>query len=132
MRISDRFGTGGLALTFIAMTGGCSTDAGEPESLTGGETAAVQCALGQSTEFTDGCDVERVQNGETRGLVMRHPDGGFRRFEIVDDGRGLVAADGSEEAVVTPLTDGRIEVSVGRDRYRLPATIKPGAAAGGA
>lgn len=124
MRISDAL----LALGALAFVAGCTPS--EPESLTGGDESRIACALGDETEFTEQCDAERVQNGEMRELVMRHPDGGFRRFEIVSDGRGLVAADGSEEAVVTPLTDGRIQLSVGGDRYRLPATVKRGAGGG--
>jgi hypothetical protein len=123
MRISD----GGAILAVMVLLAGCSGDPAstEAESLTGGDDSRVACALGDEVEFTEKCDVERVQNGGTRELVMRHPDGGFRRFEIVSDGRGLVAADGAEEAVVTPLSDGRIQLSVGSDRYRLPATVKP-------
>lgn len=124
MRISDAL----LALGAFAGVAGCTPS--EPESLTGDDESRIACALGDETEFTEQCDAERVQNGAVHELVMRHPDGGFRRFEIVSDGRGLVAADGSEEAVVTPLTDGRIQLSVGGDRYRLPATVKRGAGGG--
>jgi hypothetical protein len=128
MRISD----GLPALVLVSLLAACSADpAGtEADTLTGGEESRVTCALGDEVDFTEQCDVERVQNGERRELVMRHPDGGFRRFEIVTDGRGLIAADGAEEAIVTPLSDGRIQLSVGRDRYRLPATVKPGAGGG--
>lgn len=127
MRTSDRL----ILLVPAAILAGCSGDAAsEAESLTGGDESRIACALGDETEFTDQCDAERVQNGERRELVLRHPDGGFRRFEIVSDGRGLIAADGSEEAVVTPLTDGRIELSVGGDRYQVPAIVRPGAGGG--
>jgi len=125
MRTSDRL----ILVAGLALLSGCS---GEPaaDPLVTGDDSRVSCALAGETEFTDKCDVERVQNGDRRGLVMRHPDGGFRRFEIVTDGRGLVSADGAEEAVVTPLADGRIQLSVGDDRYRIPATIRPGAGGG--
>ena len=33
----------------------------------------------------------------------------------------MVAADGAEQAEVTLLGDGRIEVAIGGDRFRLPA-----------
>ena len=56
-------------------------------------------------------------------LTIRHPDGGFRRFRIVTDGHGLVAADGSEPAQVTITDHDRIAVQVGNDRYDLPATV---------
>lgn len=56
-------------------------------------------------------------------LTIRHPDGGFRRFRIVTDGHGLVAADGAEPARVTITTQNRIAVVAGGDRYDLPATV---------
>ncbi|WAC24561.1 hypothetical protein [Blastomonas sp. SL216] len=125
MRISDSL----ILVAGLALLSGCSSEpAADP--LATGDDSRVSCALSGETEFTDKCDVERVQNGDRRELVMRHPDGGFRRFEIVTDGRGLVSADGAEEAVVTPLADGRIQLSVGDDRYRIPATIRPGAGGG--
>ena len=121
-----------LAVSILLALAGCSGEStpSDPASVADVEDPRVSCALAGEAEFTEQCDVERVQNGDRRELVMRHPDGGFRRFEIVTDGRGLVAADGSEEAVVTPLADGRIQLSVGPDRYRIPATIKPGAGGG--
>ena len=125
MRISDALMIAGG----VAVLAGCS-GAGQSDALAEADDGRVACALGSDTEFAAKCDVERVQNGDRRELVLRHPDGGFRRFEIVTDGRGLVAADGAEEAVVTPLADGRIQLSVGDDRYRIPATIKPGAGGG--
>lgn len=133
MPISNRRKLGTrLAGSCALLLAGCSGQStpSEPESLTGGEETRVPCALAGENEFTQQCDVERVQNGDRRELVVRHPDGGFRRFEIVTDGRGLVAADGAEEAVVTPLADGRIQLTVGTDRYRIPATVKPGAGGG--
>jgi len=127
MRTSD-------ALVLLLLSGAAAACSGETASdaelPSGSEDSRIACALGNETKFTEQCDAERVQNGDRRELVMRHPDGGFRRFEIVSDGRGLVAADGAEEAVVTPLADGRIQLTVGEDRYRIPATIKPGAGGG--
>lgn len=127
MRTFDR----PVLIAATALLGACSgSPPADPESLTGGDESRILCALGDAAEFSAQCDAERVQNGDRRELVMRHPDGGFRRFEIVSDGRGLVAADGSEEAVVTPLSDGRIQLSVGQDRYQLPATVRSGAGGG--
>lgn len=125
MRISDALI---FASAFVVLAG-CSSEE-RSGALAEADDSRVACALGSDTEFAAKCDVERVQNGDRRELVLRHPDGGFRRFEIVTDGRGLIAADGAEEAVVTPLADGRIQLSVGDDRYRIPATIKPGAGGG--
>ena len=42
---------------------------------------------------------------------------------VTHDGRGVIAADGAEPAKVTVVGTDGIEVSIGGDRYRLPATI---------
>jgi hypothetical protein len=56
-------------------------------------------------------------------MIFRHPDGGFRRFLVVSDGRGLVAADGADDAIITILDDKIIEIDVDGDRYQMPATV---------
>jgi hypothetical protein len=55
---------------------------------------------------------------------VRKPDGGLRRFLVAQDGSGVAAADGAEQAVVTIIADNRIEVSIGGDTFRLPATVR--------
>ena len=87
----------------------------------------VACALGGATAYTDVCSVERVKAKDGLMLVVRHPDGGFRRFKVVKDGRGLEVADGADKAVVA-ISGDRVEVVVGEDRYRFPATVKAAAA----
>jgi hypothetical protein len=86
--------------------------------------ASVPCALAGSAAFKSACTVERTLSGDGLMLVMHHPDGGFRRLLVTTDGRGVVTADGSELATVSVVDPGTIEVSVGGDRYRLPATVK--------
>ena len=76
------------------------------------------------------CKVETVVEGERKLLVVRHPDGGFRRFEAVDDGRGVVPADGAQGAGGNWTEDGRYAVSVGQDRYVFPARELPANAPG--
>jgi hypothetical protein len=90
----------------------------------------IACAIGGATAFSDSCIVERDSSGETLMLTIRHADGGFRRFKVVK-GVGVVAADGAEPAVVTPIGPKLIEVAVAGDRYRLPATVKGAAPAAG-
>ena len=68
--------------------------------------------------------IERSDGAQGRIITLRGPDGGFRRLLITRDGRGVIAADGAEPARVTPLSSDRIEVAIGRDRYRLPATVR--------
>lgn len=95
-------------------------DAAEQAALDG----KVECALAGSAAFERTCTTEQIAASEGKILVIRHPDGGFRRFDILTDGRGLAPADGFDETKITLLNDGMIEVSSGDDKYRLPAQIK--------
>ena len=71
----------------------------------------IDCAVGPGAEMGADCMVERAGDG----LVIRHPDGGFRRLNVID----LRAADGSDPAQVA--SDGTmVEVRVAGDRYRWP------------
>jgi hypothetical protein len=57
-------------------------------------------------------------------LTLRQPDGGFRRLRVTGDGRGVIAADGAEQASVTLVAPVTIEVAIGNMRYRLPAVVR--------
>ncbi len=83
----------------------------------------ILCARGNAPLARD-CTVEQTQGGEGLTLTLRHPDGGFRRLLVTRDGRGVIAADGAEHALVTVVDAGGIEVALAGDRYRLPATVK--------
>jgi hypothetical protein len=84
----------------------------------------VPCRPPGAAGFDQACAIDRVQSQDGLYLTLRHPDGGFRRLLVTRDGRGVIAADGAERAVVTPLGPDRIEVALGDARYRLPATVK--------
>ena len=85
-----------------------------------GET--VDCALDGAADFAPLCGVEReIVPGGTI-LVIRHPDGGFRRLEI--EGDLVRTADGAETVTVIPSADAT-EVAVGNDRYRLAPPAPP-------
>ncbi len=86
--------------------------------------ASVPCALAGASSFGAACTVERMNSADGLVLVMHHPDGGFRRLLVATDGRGVMAADGSDQASITVVDPGTIEVGIGGDRYRLPATVK--------
>jgi hypothetical protein len=89
---------------------------------------AIDCALNGAEKFERHCTVERAPEGDTLFLVVHHPDGGFRRFEVVKDGHGLAIADGADEARLT--IEGKfLAATVANDRYLFPATI--GAPGGG-
>lgn len=113
MRISS-------ALAGIMLLSGCSS----------GDTAEraaddeIACRPTGATDFERVCAVDRMTGAEGLVLTVHHPDGAFRRLLVARDGRGVVAADGAEQAIVTPIGDREIEVALGGDRYRLPATVK--------
>jgi hypothetical protein len=117
--------------TVLLATSACG-DAEQPSQGTDAKTAAaagedrIECATGGEDTLERVCTLERQSNAEGIILVLRAPDGGFRRLRVTSDGQGVVAADGAEPALVTPLGPDLIEVAIGRDRYRLPATVGPG------
>ena len=83
-------------------------------------SAGVTCATGGAQTFTSSCTVEQARVEGAPVLVIRHPDGGFRRLAVKN---GTVAeADGAQQAVVTRDGD-TIGVSIGSDRYRLDASV---------
>lgn len=92
---------------------GCSDGADPPAGPT------IECALAGAATFARDCTMDRAEHDGVRVLVVRHPDGGFRRFELGVPGRGIVTADGADQAVID-RGDGMVEVQVGADRYRLP------------
>ena len=111
-----RISSGALLLLLAACSPGASkASPPDPDDL-------IECALAGAAAFARDCAVEQVPEEGKLYLVVRHPDGGFRRFEVLTDGRGLAAADGAQAAQVAVHGEG-IEVAVGTDRYRFPATV---------
>ncbi len=86
----------------------------------------IACALAGTKLFDRTCTIEQMSSADGPVLVVGRADAGFRRLLVAKDGRGLVAADGVDEAMVRVIDNGLIEVTVGPDRYRLPATVKGG------
>ena len=87
------------------------------------EDGRILCAQGGATLKRD-CTLEQTQGQGGLLLTVRHPDGAFHRLQVTTDGRGVIAADGAEVAKVTVIGTDGIEVALGGDRYRLPATIR--------
>lgn len=85
---------------------------------------AIDCAIAGGN-FTRGCTVERREGEDGLTLTIRNERGGFRRILLPRDGSGARAADGAERAQVTVIPDGRAEVAIGGDRYRLPTAMGP-------
>ncbi len=84
----------------------------------------IECRIANSAQFDRFCTIEYRESDSGRTLVVRKPDGGFRRLRVARDGRGVVAADGAERAQVTIIADDRIEVAIGGDIFRLPAMVR--------
>jgi hypothetical protein len=125
------------AFAAFVVLAGCSSgpEDGIPESdpLIEAETQAraelaengmIYCALEGAPNFRPDCQIEQTQGNDGIILTLRHPDGGFRRLLVTRDGRGLIAADGAEPAIVNSVSEREIEVAISFDRYRLPATVR--------
>ena len=98
---------------FLCMAlAGCGGRSGAGD-LAGEGQERISCAIGPGVGWTEDCLIEQDRDL----LTVRHVDGGFRRFQIVHDGRGVVPADGAEQATIVvvgkSLANGTIEV---RDR----------------
>jgi hypothetical protein len=115
-----------LVLTALSLTAACGDAEAGGDAPAGAEAGEerIDCAPAGAVEFQRVCTVDRVQGEEGTILTVRHPDGGFRRLLVMSDGRGVIAADGAEKAVVSIISDDRVEVALAGHRYRLPATIK--------
>jgi hypothetical protein len=110
------------SITLLALLAGCSSGKSEaPAVAQGGEH--ISCAVAGAKAFSDTCAVDRIEVDGKLTLVVRHPDGAFRRFAVVRDGRGLVVADGAEQAE-TSIKGDKLAVSVAGDRYLFPAKVK--------
>ena len=132
--MSTRISNGLLLATLL---GACSAQTGDHKTMAQVEAkqrsdaednGRIICAQHGSADFARVCTVDRVAGPDGLVLTLSHPDGSFHRLLVTRDGRGVIAADGAEKAVVTVLGPDSIEVALGGDRYRLPARVKSGAA----
>ena len=106
-----------LALLFLAS---CSAEpAAENKVKQAKAEDRIECAIDSASDFTRDCAIQR---GDGTMLKLRHGDGGFRRLTLEADGT-IDTADGADPVAVQTMSDGRTEITVGNDRYRLPATL---------
>ena len=107
-----------FALTAVLMSiSACDAPA---QSVANPNAERLDCAVGAGRGFASDCRVERSVRGSETQLVVRHPDGSFRRFTVQQDGSGVAVADGADRAVQR-LDGATLEVEVAGDRYRFPA-----------
>jgi len=105
-------------LALVLLLAGCGP---RSETAVG---ANIECRIDGTIGFERVCRVETADSADGRILTVRKPDGGFRRLRATTDRAGIVAADGAERAEVTRLGDGRSEVSIGGESFRLPAEVR--------
>lgn len=100
----------------------CSAGEAQPQAEPG--AVRIDCALGEGSGFGPDCLVEKVAGERGPEFIVRHPDGGFRRLRIADDRSGMIALDGADDAVNERVGQPPVlQVTVGRDRYRIPADL---------
>lgn len=108
-------------LSVAGALAGCSSSDAPPAVAAGDEKIA--CAVAGASELKPVCAVERSETDGVMTLIVHHPNGGFRRFDVQSDGSGLKVSDGAD-AAVTRLADGMLDVNVGPDSYRFPVTAR--------
>ena len=108
----------GASLVVLLALVACSKNETAPAPKVAEGPEHVECALGPGTTFAKDCAIERSKDGETYRMILRHPDGGFRRLEV-DANNTIVSADGADAAQIV-LKGTVAEVTVGEDRYRIP------------
>lgn len=114
-----------LSLAVLLPMAGCSSEAQPPAEAEGAEH--IPCALAGAQDFKPVCAVERARQDDKLQLIVRHPDGAFRRFDVLGGGQGLAVSDGADPAKVT-MVGKELEVTVLTDRYRFPVTARGDAA----
>jgi hypothetical protein len=113
-----------MTLPVLLLLAACGRADPADQAKAEAEDHRIDCRIAGADQFERFCTIEYVENEAGRTLVVRKPDGGFRRLLVTGDGRGVAAADGAEPAQVTIIADDRIEVAIGGDTFRLPATVR--------
>jgi hypothetical protein len=105
------------AVASILLVAGCG-QSGEQHNAAGAAEPGLECATDGASDYGAGCTIERKAAARGTVLTLRSPTGSFRRLRVVNG--AVAAADGAEPARVIGGDARRIEVAVGRDRYRIP------------
>ncbi len=113
----------------VILLAACSAKSGDGQASPSGEASApasastapatVSCALNGTREFKDECQLERSAGEGRSYIVLRHPDGGFRRIEELEAGKRYKSLDGADEVVVE-ANEADLELTIGDDHYLFP------------
>jgi hypothetical protein len=113
-----------LLLALAACSDNATTAAAvKGEAAAADAAKAIPCALGDAAEFKPVCTVADVTVEGKVYWIVRHPDGGFRRFQMIDNGTRIATADGADEVEMT-RAGAEFIVKAGPDRYRFPAAAE--------
>ena len=75
--------------------------------------------------FEQICTREDIPGGDGPELVVRAPDGDFRRLLVTGNGRNVAAADGAEPLLVEKQGADSLYVTADGITYRLPVPVAP-------
>ncbi len=122
---SYKLATAFLCLPLLASCGDDEAEiaAAQDAALVGNK---IECALNGADVFSQSCATERVVTEDGTILMIRHMDGGFKRFRILTDGRGLEAAEGFNDIYIDIIDENTILITSGNDKYKLKAQLKGG------
>ncbi len=81
----------------------------------------VDCAIGAGADLSPVCTLEQVAGAQ--GIVIHHPDGGFRRLSRDLATGALAPLDGAEPLVPQPGEGGALHFTIGADHYRIPPDL---------
>jgi hypothetical protein len=113
-----RLRRGGLSASLLALLVACHAQPAGKASAT-----AIACAPAGAATFTHSCSAERVTTTDGDLVTLRNPDGSGHRLLLTPDGRA-VARDGSRPVGIAMADPFSVEVTAGRDRYRLSSNLK--------
>jgi hypothetical protein len=105
------------AFVSILLAAGCGQADRQQASAVSTESG-LQCLTDGATDYATGCTTERQAVPGGAIFTLRSPTGSFRRLRVVNG--TISAADGAEPARVVGGDARRVEVAIGRDRYRIP------------
>jgi hypothetical protein len=108
-----------LALALAACSRGEENGAAKSADTTRADDR-VLCTLRDGLDAKPDCTREIAQGPDGEVWVIRHPDGGFRRFVLIDKGTRIATADGADE-VRAQRMGANLEVRVAGERYLFPA-----------
>lgn len=117
-RISDRAGFAwGAACAVLFLLPGCS---GPDDKV---ERDALACRV-KGGIFEQLCTSEVILGADGTELVVRAPNGDFRRLLVTEHGRNVIAADGAEPLLVEQHGADSLYVSADGITYRLPVPVR--------